>query len=297
MSANNSGNSHGICRLAVIGNPIKHSLSPLLHGYLLRELDVKGDYQRREVTESGLPSLLEEFRSANYTGFNVTIPFKQTIKQHLDEIDISARDIGAVNTVKFKDGKATGYNTDAYGFVQSLLSRGVNLTGAGVVVLGAGGAARAALHGVISKSVRHIVLINRTHEKALELAENVRDATGFRSIEVHQWHEQEILHKIKGNDILVNTTSIGMWPDSHLSPVSTDFDGSNLVVVDLVYNPLDTQLLQLARKCGARTVDGLDMFIYQGVKALEIWLEQPVAFEHSELRKHLVSNLEDYAKN
>lgn len=278
-------------RLAIIGNPLSHSLSPVLHEFLLQELGLAGNYLPYEIHAEALDATLQDFEENGVTGFNVTIPFKQRIMQSLDVVEDAARVIGAVNTVRRQDDKLFGYNTDGIGFVRSLTNKGVDIGNRSAVVLGAGGAARAVVFGLIQQRVEKISVCNRTLSRAEALVQEMRATTDFDAIAAFALQERNILASLTEDSILVNATSLGMWPDTHALPFEIRNDATRMTVVDLVYNPLETRFLQLARQMGATAIDGLDMFIFQGLAALQIWLQKPVEIEHESVRTFLIEIL------
>jgi len=281
-------------RLAIIGNPLSHSLSPVLHEFLLQELGMDGNYLAHEIYEEALGATLQDFEENGVTGFNVTIPFKQRIMQSLDVVEHAARVIGAVNTVRCQDDKLFGYNTDGIGFVRSLTNKGVQIGNRSAVVLGAGGAARAVVFGLIQQRVEKISVCNRTLSRAEALVREMRATTGFEAIAACAIQERDVLASLVEDSILVNTTSLGMWPDTRALPFEIRSEAAKMIVVDLVYNPLETRFLQLARQMGATAIDGLDMFIFQGLAALQIWLQRPVKIKHEIIRTFLIGKLENY---
>ncbi len=249
-------------RAAVLGYPIHHSLSPKLHGYWLSKNSIKGSYEAIETKPENLINILTKLADEKYSGVNLTVPLKEQIIPHLDEISNSAKMIGAVNLVLFKQGKLIGENSDAYGFMQNLR------VGAGellpylnhAVILGAGGAARAVIAGLLEAGIKKITLTNRTQSRAKELAKM------HESIHVVDWNQRNEV--LTDATLLVNTTSLGMKNQPSLE-VSLTHLPSSALVTDIVYNPLETDLLKQARIRGNKTVDGLGMLIHQAVPAFD----------------------------
>ncbi len=255
-------------KAAVIGNPIKHSLSPHIHGFWLKKYGIDGEYLAQEIpnNKQDLNLFLKSLKANGFSGLNVTLPFKVEIFNLLDVVDNLAKKIGAVNTVFFnKEGKLTGTNTDAYGFIQSIKKQvpNVNLAQKTALVLGAGGASRAILYGLLEEKVKKIYLTNRTTDKALELKAIFGD-----KIEICDWKKKEEL--LKSVDLLVNTTSLGMIAKDELIIDLRNLPNSS-IVVDIVYNPLETKLLKQAKAQGHITVDGLWMLLYQAVFGFELF--------------------------
>jgi shikimate dehydrogenase len=244
---------------ALFGNPVVQSLSPLMHRAALKQMGFDGHYVPLCIRH--LPSAVQGLRGMDIRGVSVTLPFKTEIMEYLDDLDDASLRIGAVNTIVNDHGRLTGYNTDWQGLIRSLKEH-IDVEGRTVVILGAGGTARAALYGVIREG-GHPVIVNRTDQKGRELA---RDwGCPYESL--------GNIGKVKA-DILINTSPVGMWPDVEDMPV----DGGALKrfawVVDVIYNPLKTKLLQEAEKAGRRTLSGLDMFVYQGAEQLRLWTGQ-----------------------
>lgn len=241
----------------VIGHPVAHSLGPAMHNRALAETGVNAVYLAFDVVD--LASAVAGIRALSIAGVSVTVPHKTAVMDHLDRIDETAAAIGAVNTVVNDNGTLTGYNTDAYGAVAALEEHAGDLSGRRVAILGAGGAARAAAFGAARKgAVIHIA--NRTPEKgealAAELNASFSTLSGLGAVEC---------------DILVNTTSAGMHPNTDDIPVSPDSLRPGTVVMDIVYNPLATRLLSEAEKRGCKTIDGVAMFVYQGARQFQLF--------------------------
>lgn len=262
-------------KFAVIGYPLAHSLSPLLHNSAFKKLGKNCSYSAVEAKPEELEKKVEYLKK-NYSGFNVTIPHKTGIVRYLDWIDEEAKKIGAVNTVLVENGKLKGYNTDAPALREAL----GNPKGKKILVLGAGGAARAAAFSLSKEN--KVTIWNRTFERAFELAKEA----GGEAVE-------RISGAIKGCDILINTTSVGMHPNTGESPVSTkEFANAKkgLLVCDIVYNPLKTKLLEISEKSGHKTISGVEMFVRQAALSEKIWLgiEPDIKF----MRETVVKELE-----
>lgn len=248
-------------KACVIGWPVQHSLSPVLHGYWLKQYDIDGQYNALEINPEDYGNILPILESKNYVGANLTLPHKEKIFQHLTHIDEEAKAIGAVNILKLKDGQWHGSNSDAYGFRAHLLKECPDMKKQKALILGAGGAARAITYGLKTLGFKQIILSNRTLEKAQHLANHF-------SVESSDWNAKE--NQMQGCDLLVNTTSLGMKGQA---PLVLDLSQlpANAIVADIVYNPLQTPLLQAAKNKHFRTLDGLGMLIYQAVPAFEAW--------------------------
>lgn len=250
----------------VIGYPAKHSLSPVIHNLGFNLLGIKGVYGTFEVRPEDLEIAIKGVRALGIKGLSVTAPHKETIMKYLDEVDKVALEIGAVNTIEKVNGALWGYNTDWIGIIKAFEENGVEITNRKVVILGAGGASKAIVYGLIKKNPRKIEVYNRTFEKALELAKKF-------SVEPKKWEE---IDKASG-EIIIQTTSVGhnIWD----TPVSEEIVKRFEVAMDIVYNPLKTKFLDLAEKRGCKIIDGLQMLIYQGIEQLRIWTKLEISME------------------
>ncbi len=247
-----------------MGFPVAHSRSPLLHGYWLEHLGITGTYERCEVSVADFPAFLHRLPERGYVGGNVTVPHKEAAFREVEQRDAAAQAIGAVNTVWLEGGRLVGSNTDAYGFVahlESSVSRWTELVRR-AVVLGAGGAARAIVHGLTGRGV-HVALVNRTLIRAEQLA-----AHAGRLASAHP--HGELPHLLAEADLLVNATSLGM---TGKAPLQVDIGPLKraAIVYDIVYVPLETPLLAAAKARGHPTVDGLGMLLHQAVPGFARW--------------------------
>lgn len=252
-------------QFALIGNPVFHSKSPMIHQKIYKRNKINADYKLYEPEENEIPELIQYFREAGYIGFNITVPYKQTIMQYLDHISDDAQAIGAVNTVYIKNDMLYGYNTDGDGFTMQLEKNGTRMKDAKVKIVGAGGATPSIVHALIAKGVESIVIYNRTLSKAEKIAE-MNTLITPRPLEEFSADDC---------DILINTTSVGL--DSYDCPVES-FDGisPDTVVYDIIYSPSTTTFMQKALDRGVRAHNGLDMLRYQGLLADQIWLGKEI---------------------
>lgn len=248
----------------VMGHPIAHSRSPMLHGYWLKHHGIAGRYAMLDIRPEEIPAFFERFRAEGWAGGNVTVPHKLAVMPFLDRIDPAAQAMGAVNTIYWDGGVLAGDNADALGFMQNLDDRapGWDKGAERVVVMGAGGAARAACYGLIQRGMK-LALVNRSHAHATALADHLGGG-----IDVHGWADLPML--LEGADLLVNATSLGMV---HQPPLPVDLSPlkRSATVCDVVYAPLETALLRAAAARGHRTVDGLGMLMYQAVVGFSRW--------------------------
>jgi len=242
----------------IIGYPVSHSLSPVMHNLAFRELGVKAVYGAFPVKPEDLSQAIRGVKALGISGLSVTIPHKVEVMKYLDEIDGKAKEIGAVNTIINREGSLFGTNTDWIGVLKAFEEVGGSPSGKRVVILGAGGASLAIIYAMIQACAKEIVVYNRTFEKAKEVAERF-------SVLAYPW---EALSEAYG-DILINATSVGL--KSFDSPVEKEVVSRFSVVMDSVYLPLETKLLAMAKEENKITIDGLKMLLYQGVEQFKLW--------------------------
>jgi len=258
---------------AVIGDPVEHSLSPAMHNAAFQKLGLNIVYVAFKVTKNELKYAISGARSLGFLGLNVTMPHKNAVISYLDEVDSTAEAIGAVNTIRNNQGKLAGYNTDGKGAMIALQESGVDPEEKKMLLLGAGGAAKAIAFQAVQE-VEELVILNRTPEKAEQLAELLFKKFGSK-VKGGALSVNVLKKEMKTADILVNATSVGMHPDVNMSPVPSDLLRRDLCVMDIVYNPLETKLVKDAKAVGAKVVLGLDMLLYQGAVSFEIWTNCP----------------------
>lgn len=256
----------------LLGYPLAHSISPAMQNAALAERGIRETrYVKKPMPPDRMDEMIAALRAPECLGANVTVPHKQTIAGQLDELTDLARDIGAVNTVvKRADGRGghtlVGDNTDAYGFLQALRVRRIRPKGTRVVILGAGGGAAAAAYALAQEGVREIVLLNRTLARSVELADRLNQKFPRLALAINDWEA------LAGAQLVINATSVGMSPHADESPLpENSVPARYAVVFDLVYNPPATKFLRHAQKQGARVIGGLEMLIYQGARAFELW--------------------------
>ncbi|WP_028579535.1 shikimate dehydrogenase [Desulfogranum japonicum] len=257
---------NGSTRLfAIVGNPVHHSLSPVMHNTAFQALNYNGVYVPLHILD--IQAGLQGMRHLGFKGASITVPHKETVLPLVDEVDEIAKEIGAANTLVFTPsdipgiGKVKAYNTDWLGSNHAL-EQHISLQGSSALVLGAGGAAKAVAYGLLRAGAK-VTLCNRTQSKAEELAQALQC----------QWIPQEALAACTG-DILINTTTVGMTPNVDRSPFPATQLRYFQVVMDIVYAPLETQLLKDAREQGCKTIDGLAMLLFQGVEQFSLWTGQ-----------------------
>jgi len=280
-------------KFGVIGHPIGHSLSAVMHTRVFKELNLPHTYEAFDVA----PENLKEFiTNSDLTGINVTIPHKVEVMKLMDELDQSAKDIHAVNTVKLSPQPNTnnptpqnfkrnsvGHNTDAVGFSESLKEEDINLENKNVLVIGAGGVSRAILISLTNNNA-NVTLTNRTKQKAIDLIQELSI-----NPKIIDYQELTTKNQLPEIDIIVNTTSIGMHPNENTSPIPKEFLKPNHIIFDAVYNPLKTKLIKDAEFIGCKTISGVNMLVHQGAQSLRIWLgiEPPIQAMKDEVLKHL----------
>ncbi|MCE5200394.1 MAG: shikimate dehydrogenase [Armatimonadota bacterium] len=264
--------------LGVFGHPVSHSLSPVMHNAAIEALNIDFIYVPFHVLPDDLGRAVDGVRALSVAGVNVTIPHKERVIEHLDEISEEALRIRSVNTIINTGGWLRGESTDGRGFLRSAEAEWGKLGGASVVVLGAGGSAKAISFALAEIGCK-LVIANRTRERAEELAGSLNSLFGNGKVSAVGLDLDTLSDEIRRADLLVNTTSVGMHPDVDGIPVSTELLHPGLLVYDLVYNPAVTRLVSEARSRGAKAVTGLGMLIYQGALSLELWTGQPAPIE------------------
>lgn len=266
--------------LAVIGKPIKHSLSPIMHNAAFEQLSDNDNrfkewaYFRFEIDPKDLPEALELFYEKRFLGLNLTVPYKVMVLDLLKTISNSAKAIGAVNTLKWTAHGYEGFNTDGYGMSKGIeQGLGKSLNGNHILILGAGGAARAAVVECLFQKAASIRIINRTKNRLHEMLTSLSEFKGFESI--IPLEAKADLANLPEMGICINATSLGLNQNDPL-PLDMAFLSSQWIVYDMIYNPQKTQLFIEAKKLGCAAETGLGMLVHQGAKALEIWTEQKV---------------------
>ncbi len=259
-------------KLGLIGYPIKHSYSPLLYNTAFRELNIQGSYEILETKPEDLVPRIKYLRANKYYGFNVTIPHKVPVGLFLTRYDDNVNLTGSVNTVKIEDDSTlTGYNTDVFGFMKAIPDD-VDLNGKKAVIIGTGGAARAVCTGLYKKGIKNMDIYTRNVINSSDVINGLRNK--FPSVSI-RGIQNSLMNGLEDVDILVNTTPVGMKNfDEDNSPVddkNIESLPAHAIVYDIVYNPLETALISKAVKCNKRYILGIDMLIWQAVKAFEIW--------------------------
>lgn len=261
------GNTY-VC--GIIGNPVRHTLSPLIHNTLSDKLDVNLVYVPFEVENTGLKYAIRGAYELGIRGLNVTVPYKSDVLQYLKYVDPLAESIGAVNTLVRDEALKgfRGYNTDMTGLYRAMQEEGIELSGETVVILGAGGVARPTAHLCVNKGAKKVYILNRTPEKAQAIADELSDE---RVVAMDIADYKELLLR-EERFFAIQCTSVGLFPDVNSAVIEDpEFYKHVHAALDVVYKPLDTKFLKLARQAGARTFSGLKMLLYQGIDAYELW--------------------------
>ncbi len=268
-------------KYAIIGNPISHSLSPILHNYWFKKYNIDCEYEMMKVDPNNLKDVIEAIKSNKINGVNVTLPFKQKIIPYLNKIVNYAKETNSVNTVYLDDqNNVIGENTDVFGFQAGYLkniSNNRNLNKS-VLVLGAGGVSPSIILALIKSNISKIYVANRTFDKALFLKKK------FPQVEVLTWEEYP--SKVNKFDIIVNATNLGLKGSSEFE-ILLDNVKDELIYIDTIYNPLQSKMIKHLKSKNIKTFNGLDMFIYQGQKSFYIWHKV-----NPEVDEELVSLLE-----
>ncbi|MNO46695.1 Shikimate dehydrogenase [compost metagenome] len=269
------GYNTGNILLGVMGDPIIQSKSPIMHEAALQALGIPGAYVPLHILPDNLEDAVQAIRTLGFRGVNVTIPHKVAVMAHVDLLDESAVAVGAVNTIVNNNGILTGYNTDGIGYVRSLKAEAISdLSGTKIMVIGAGGAARGIVAALLQEKPASILIANRSADKARDLAVACQSKGNVIGISMN-----EVAEMLDGVDVLINTTSVGMYPHMDETPIDPGLLRAGMVVSDLIYNPLRTRLLLEGLERGCTIHGGLGMFVYQGAYALEYWTGQPAPTE------------------
>lgn len=280
---------HGTQLFGLIGNPIEQSMSPLMHNTVFQKLGLDCIYLPFRIPLDEVENTLQAIRLLGFKGVNVTVPFKEAVMEYLDELSPEAKACQAVNCIKNENGRLTGYNTDGLGFMAAIDEAGVKPQGGKAVLIGAGGAARSVAYNLARAQARHIIILDIEFNKARRLAsfiDKINDCTA----EARPMDPVNFAESCRGACLLVNCTPVGMTPHIETTPAEALEDlPPGAVVCDLIYNPPVTRFLSLAQARGHQTLNGVAMFVYQGVMTWEILLgvRPPAAFMKDVISSHL----------
>ena len=258
---------------AVIGDPIDHSLSPTIHNAAYRELEMECTYIAYRVAKGELATGIESLKKIKIAGFNVTIPHKIEMMRHLDNLDDNCKKIGAVNTVLNDDGILRGFNTDMDGFLEPIKRKEINIKNSKILLLGAGGAARAIIAGFQKENAKEITIVNRTKSKGDELSEfsnGIGLSSVSNSIEDMEGFDSKF-------DMIVNASSLGLNGEKNIIP-NRLFD-EQTIVYDIVYKPMKTDLINTAKEKKSRIIFGYEMLLGQAIRSFEIWLDKQAPYD------------------
>jgi shikimate dehydrogenase len=245
-------------KFLVIGNPIEHSLSPLLHNYWIKNIGIDAIYEKQKLNEDQLDHIISQVKNKKINGINVTVPFKRAVIPYLDELSIQAQSTQSVNTIYLKENKVIGHNTDIIGFQKSIKKSNYNLNDKEVLILGAGGVVPSIIFALNQMKVSKIKISNRTKEKAEDLKKF------FKDIDVVKWG------KLPDFDMIINATSLGLQKEDNIN-LDLSSISKNKFFYDVIYNPKETNFLKIGRNLGNKTLNGKLMFIYQALSAFNIW--------------------------
>ncbi len=284
MKGDKMGSKKRIC--GIIGNPLSHSLSPIMHNAAFSHLKLDLEYHLFEINENEISQTIYDLKLKSFRGLNITHPYKKVIMEYVDVLSESAKETHSVNTILNEAGKLFGYNTDSEGVVSALrngnmdIEKGLN----NVLIFGAGGAARSAAFP-LSKMGNNVMIVNRTFRRAEDLAQSLSNSGNSTPIRMDE------LPGLKGKiDIIINATPFGMKGGPSGSFVPRDLLGPDITVFDMVYNPMRTPLTLAAEERGAKVIYGFQMFIAQGAAAFELWTNERAPLEL--MRKTVLRNLE-----
>jgi len=262
----------------IIGYPLEHTLSPAIHNAAFQSLELNWCYLPLWVKRENLPAALDGLKALNFVGVNVTMPYKEMVFPLMDEVVSYARMVGAVNTIEIKEDKLVGHNTDGQGFLTSLKEEAdFEPRGKKIVLVGAGGAARAVAVSLGLSEIEQLSIVNRSKRRAEELCRLIKK--NFPNLSAEFFGLDEELREVFGQaDLIINATPVGMFPKKEEIPFPVEYIKREQLVFDLIYRPRPILLLQKAAQRGAKILDGLGMLIYQAAASFEIWtgLKPPI---------------------
>ena len=249
-------------KFGIIGNPIKHSLSPVLHEHWFKKYNIDADYSIIEASDKDLPQIIEKVKQGYFSGINVTLPFKQKIINHVDKVVNDAELTGSVNTVLVNNNTVIGENTDVYGLKAAYLKEIENSANKKALVIGAGGVSPSVILSIKKSGIKNISVTNRTNDKCIFLKKK------YNFLNIISW--ENLKSEIKNFDIIINATSLGLKNGEDFNFNFSDTK-NQIIYIDTIYNPLETKTLKYLKEEGRRVFNGLDMFIYQGQKSFYLW--------------------------
>ncbi|MCI8535415.1 MAG: shikimate dehydrogenase [Hungatella sp.] len=254
----------------IMAYPVEHSLSPLMHNFYAEQMGIDFVYVPFKVQKEQVKAAIRGAYALNLTGMNVTVPHKQTVIPYLKELDSAAKSIGAVNTLVRTEGGYKGYNTDASGFLRAIKGAGIHISGQDCLLIGAGGAAKAVAYILGEQGAASVIVLNRNEQRAWTLAQEMNQLFKRNFMTALGLHDYGRLEEKSW--LAIQTTTVGMHPDIEASPVQDKaFYKKISVAMDVIYTPAKTQFMTLVEEAGGRAISGLDMLIYQGIEAFELW--------------------------
>lgn len=254
----------------VIANPVEHSMSPLMQNFYAEQTGVDFAYVPFKVLEEDVETAVKGAYALNVTGLNVTVPHKQRVMPYLLEIDEDARVIGAVNTLVRIEGGYKGYNTDAKGLLRAMQEENIDIKNQDCILIGAGGAAKAAAYVLVKEGANVVYILNRNQERARMLAEEINGQ--FGKVVLHDMALSDYKQLPKSSYLVIQSTSVGMFPEVDQAPIEDPaFYQMIHTGVDIIYTPMETRFMKHVRAAGGRTMNGLTMLLYQGIEAFEKW--------------------------
>jgi shikimate dehydrogenase len=269
---------------AVIGKPLRHTLSPVLHNHIFELLELEAQYKAWEVPADALGKVANQLQEGHLSGINITLPHKTTFLPFLDDISQDVKLSGAVNCVSVEQGRLLGHNTDIRGILYALEYGNHHSEGQRVLILGNGGGARAAITALLYSGVSHITVAGRRMKAVNQFVRDFKDFAGDTSLDTGQL-DTEL--DTASYQLLINTTSVGMWPETELAPLKKKQLHPSQTIFDFIYRPIETLLQQWALEKGCRVIGGIEMFIGQGLASLKQWFPGKIYQKQGELNPRL----------
>ena len=268
-------------KFAVIGNPVQHSLSPLMHNWVFNKLNLKAQYIKIKLDSNDLSNIVHELRNGLLDGINITLPYKEEIIPMVDTINQRAKHISSINCISIIKNKLIGNNTDWYGFSQSLKRHEVDVATKDIIILGYGGTAKSIIFALRQLGANKIYVFNRNIENKNVLLNN----------DIYRLSLDDLNSYIKDESIIINTTPVGMKDNNSL--IDKKIINNKQILIDVIYNPLNTTMLKMGIEVGAKTINGLDMFIYQGLASLDLWFGKSISKQvnFNEIKSYIEKNI------
>lgn len=268
-------------KFAIIGNPVQHSLSPLMHNWVFKKLNLNAQYIKIKLDSNDLINIVQNVRDGLLDGINITLPYKEEIIPMVDIVNQRAKYISSINCISVLKNKLIGNNTDWYGFSQLLKRHEIDVTMKDIIILGYGGAAKSIVFALRQLGANKIYIFNRNIDKKNTLLNN----------DIHRLSMDNLNNYIKHESIIINTTPVGMKDNNSL--LDKKVLNNKQIIIDIIYNPLNTTMLKMGMEIGAKTINGLDMFIYQGLASLDLWFGKSISKQVNfiEIKSYLEKNI------